>query len=148
ASFTTDPRGPVLMYRLDSLLDRASDQGVIPHVMVRSALERTNEADILPGVTMVLHDGGHAELDLFGVSGSDVVAGEVKSSAAAYTAQQIRRDILLSARVGADVHVMASIDDIGVDALELATAESTRRHLRLLVIAAETLRPPKFASSG
>jgi hypothetical protein len=142
ATFTVDARGPVLMYRLDGLLDRASDQGVVPHLMARAALERSDDAYVLPGVSLVLHDGSNRELDLFGVTGKEVVAGEVKTSAVAFTGPQIKRDIGLSAAVGADVHVMASIKALTADALALAEAESSRRRLRLLVLSGPTLRPP------
>jgi hypothetical protein len=43
--------GPTVQYRLNTLVDRAADQGVLPHLLVAAVLEQRDERTlILPGV--------------------------------------------------------------------------------------------------
>ena len=100
-------------YRLSTLIDLASDQGVLPHLVAVAALRREAAAtDVIPGVNVQFADSTQEEVDLFGVHDGKVVAGEVKTSAADFTPRQLNRDISLSKRLGADLHVMACVEAI------------------------------------
>lgn len=119
--FTRGP-GLAVQYRLNGLVDRALDQGVVPHLMASAALQaRDARTDLLLGVDMEF-GSVTAEVDLFGVHGGRVVSGEVKTSPAEFTADQLRRDVDISERLGADWHLIAS-----PRALELELSERVWR---------------------
>lgn len=142
ATLTVEPTGPIVMYRLNSLVDRASDQGVLPHLLVVAALQRRDDhACLLPGVVFPLEGTRTGEVDIFGTMGSAVIAGEVKTSAPAFTSAQIRRDVTLTHRLGADVHLMAAVDEVPTAAVEVAKQEARRRKLDLIVLGLPDLRP-------
>ena len=102
-----------IYYRLNGLVDRASDQGVLPHLMAKAALLACdNPTYLLMGVDVQLKDGTAAEVDLFGVHGGKVVAGEAKTSSSEFSPEQLRRDIKLSQRLGADLHLLVSPNPI------------------------------------
>lgn len=118
-----------VVYRLNSLVDRCSDQGAIPHVAAARALTSgIPDSCFLLGADVVWRDGRKAEVDLFGYCEKEVVAGEVKVSARSFTRAQMVRDMDLSKALGADRHVMAAMDDIPesliADAAKLASARS------------------------
>jgi hypothetical protein len=107
--YSTADRVPVLVYRLNTIFDRTSDQGVLPHLMVVAHLHREDPASyVLPGVNVEVHELGRGEVDLFGVTTKQVVAGEVKSTAAQFTQRQIRRDLSLSRALAVDAHLVAT----------------------------------------
>lgn len=112
---TYEPKGdPELHYRLNSLVDRAADQGVIPHLFAVAQLQAANsQTHVLPGVEFTLGDGASREVDLYGIHGGRVVAGEAKTKAEGFTKEQIERDISLSTELAADVHLMVCVEPIG-----------------------------------
>lgn len=122
---STDPAGePVLYYRLNALVDRASDQGVLCHLYARARLQErgAEQMHVLLGADLTLPDGQSAEVDLLGYADTQVFAGEAKTAAAWFTQRQIERDVALSARLGADVHVMACLER-----LPAPVVDATRR---------------------
>ena len=127
-------------YRLNTLVDRASDQGAIPHLLAVAALaRRADHTELLPGVVVRFDESAPREADLFGVSGGRIIAGEVKSSPTDFTASQIKRDMRLSADLQAGVHVMACLADLGRDAIAAAEAEATDAGLELVVLGPKDL---------
>lgn len=64
----------------------------------------------LPGANLVFSASERAEVDLYGTFGGRVLAGELKTRASEFHAEQTARDIELSARLDAEVHLMAVVD--------------------------------------
>ena len=142
--YTADSKSSALSinYRLDTYVDRASDQGVLPHLLVAAALARRHPRSwVLPGVELSFADGHMAETDIFGVYDSRVIAGEVKTSASEFSPEQMVRDIELSIRLRADVHLLAALDDIADETAATARELSGRAGLDLLVLGRGELRP-------
>jgi hypothetical protein len=132
-----------LFYRLDSLVDRACDHGALAHLLVITKLmESRPESCFLPGTDVSFQDGTSSEVDIFGIYGGQVLAGEVKSSGTDFTQDQLDHDIPLSARLGADVHLMAAIDTVPADARESAIRMCEEAGLELLILEGADLRPP------
>lgn len=138
--YSVDRSGLKVVYRLNSLVDRASDNGVLGHLLAVGALGgQSPSCWLVPGANIVLPGPKKAELDLFGYLGDEVVAGEVKLSATGFT--RVRRDVELSKLAGADTHVMASVDDLPADTRQRAEYWAKRYRIGLRVLAGETLRP-------
>lgn len=142
ATLSTDRVGPIVVYRLNSFVDRASDQGVLPHLLVIAALKRREAAShLVPGVVFPVDASGTGEVDIFGTMGPTVVAGEVKTSAGAFSVKQIRRDVAVTRRLGADVHIMAAVDDIPGDVSDVLEQQARRKNLETIVLGRSELRP-------
>lgn len=115
------PSAPRMQYRLSPILDRASDQGVVPHLLAIAALRAQFEGTcVLPGVDVAFVGGHNAEIDLFGISDGKVIAGEVKSSMIEFTQSQIERDVQLSSQLNADRHVLACTETVPKPVVDLA----------------------------
>lgn len=131
--FTKGP-GLAVQYRLNGLVDRALDQGVVPHLMANAALQaRDARTDLLLGVDVEFGPTA-AEVDLFGVHGGLVVSGEVKTSPAEFTPTQLERDVDISKRLGADWHLIASPRALQADLLERVWRRVKPRGMALAVI--------------
>ncbi|MCW2902970.1 MAG: hypothetical protein JWO67_5235, partial [Streptosporangiaceae bacterium] len=107
--------GPTTAYRLDSRIDRASDQGVLPHLLTIAALSRTAQASwFLPGVDLWFAadrekaDSEKKEADILGIADGKLITGEVKTSGQQFTIAQIGKDIAIATRLEADIYVMAA----------------------------------------
>ena len=134
--------GVTTYYRLNSLIDLASDQGVLPHLLAIAALrKRSSDTFTLPGVNVTFDDGIKNEVDLFGVHDGKVIAGEVKTSAADFSEEQIRRDIKLSKRLLVDAHVMACTEPLEEGAIAIAEEVAQEYGVRLIILDAVDLRP-------
>ncbi|MER6523443.1 hypothetical protein ABT246_42525 [Streptomyces sp. NPDC001553] len=131
-----------IVYRLNGFIDRAIDNGVLPHLLVTATLkDRDPSTYLLPGVDVVV-DGAKNEVDVFGIHEGKVLAGEVKVKAAEFSkAGQIVRDVALSRRLGADIHLMAATDIIDAALQSEARELCERVGLELLVLHEPELRP-------
>ncbi|WP_328842828.1 hypothetical protein [Streptomyces sp. NBC_00258] len=142
SAFRATDTGVDLHYRLDSFLDRASDQGVLPHLMAIAALQQLQPASyFLPGANLVFSASERAEVDLYGTFGGRVLAGELKTRASEFHEEQTARDIELSARLGADIHLMAAVDALPDSTVDHARQLCADRGMELLVLDQEQLRP-------
>jgi hypothetical protein len=133
-----------IYYRLDSYLDQLSDQGVLPHLLTIAALTRQGkECFFLPGINLwfAANTQDRAEADLFGIRDGQILSGEIKASAAAFTEQQITRDVELSANLRADAHVLATTDDLPSGIIKIAQAACNNRSLKLIPIGRAELMP-------
>ncbi|MGW6015834.1 hypothetical protein [Streptomyces sp. NPDC055210] len=140
--FQGNATGVDLHYRLNSFLDRTSDQGVLPHLMAIAALQRMEPAShFLPGANLYFSDSDRAEVDLYGTFGGRILTGELKTRAREFHQEQTARDIALSARLGADIHLMAAIDRLPQDTIDHARQLCTDHGLELLVLDEQQLRP-------
>ncbi|MET8289906.1 hypothetical protein ABZV80_32475 [Streptomyces sp. NPDC005132] len=133
---------PAVHYRLDSFTDRASDNGLLPHLLVIAELrQRKPRSHFLPGTDVTFDDGRHEEVDIFGIWDGQVLSGEVKTSASEFNEAQLRRDVALSQRLGADVHLLASVTPVGQEARDTARELCEAAGLELEVLDQAALRP-------
>ncbi|MEO5318150.1 hypothetical protein PV761_06135 [Arthrobacter sp. CC3] len=145
--YTGTGTGPTVFYRLDGLVDRASDQGVFPHLLTIAALtQREAHSYFLPGVDVVFEDGSKNEADVIGLYGGRYVVGEVKTSASEFTAQQLEKDVGVARRLNADVYLMAATDQISDETRRLAEGLCKEAQLELIVLEQSDLRPSEPGS--
>lgn len=168
ATYEIDPTGqPAIHYRLNALLDRASDQGVLGHVVVEAALrDRFGYDDLinLPGVNLVLADHSTREIDSLALIQKDLWIGEVKPRSEYFTDEQLNRDLALGEAIGAQTYLiacMAGIDQSRIDAaldaavqhgMQLAVLDAADTSLRILtrydVAAIRSHQEPPPAEAG
>ncbi|MFJ7907042.1 hypothetical protein [Kitasatospora sp. NPDC096204] len=131
-------------YRLNSFTDRASDNGVLPHLLVIAALHRDRKHSyFLPGTDLVFEgQKDPEEVDIFGIWDEQVLAGEVKTSASQFTDAQLERDVALSRKLGADVHLLAAVDMVPNATRATAERLCKKAGLELHVYDHSRLRPP------
>ncbi len=137
--------GPQVRYRLHALLDRASDQGVVPHLQAIAVLTEASKSTwLVPGVNVgpgSKSPNEVAEVDLFGIHDGEVIAGEVKTYSGQFDKDQIERDVRLSSTLGADVHVMATSEgQFSASQLDLATDLADSANIGLLVLEGNEIR--------
>ena len=100
-------------YRLNARVDRAADQGVIPHLFADAVLTADDpQTFLLHGVDVTFEDGTNKEVDLYGITAGNVVAGEAKTNPADFTPNQLVSDIELSVALAADTHLLVSTGEI------------------------------------
>jgi hypothetical protein len=130
--FVVEGSSVKVVYRLNSLVDVASDNGVIGHLLAVGAILNSDpDAYIVPGVNVTINDSA-AELDLLGYSAGRVIAGEVKLSAKEFT--RIERDIEISKSMNADVHLMACVDDLPEEVARMAQQLANDADIDLLTL--------------
>ena len=136
--------GPVVRYRLNSLLDRASDNGAPPHILGMACL-RQHAADrplyILPGALIRERGRDVGEVDLLGYLAEHLIAGEVKTSPADFTEPQIRKDLSLAAKIGADIYVMVAVYPLTPEQEGMAATLAAAEGCQLLTFSGSTARP-------
>jgi hypothetical protein len=132
---------PVLHYRLNALLDRASDQGALGHLVVVAALrELYGEENVahLPGVNLTTTEGTTKEADLLALVRGDVWLGEVKPRGGLFTEEQMDRDLALADLVGAKTYLMASLDGLDSALIASALAATIAKDMQLAILDAPT----------
>lgn len=71
--YTSTGTGTTVFYRLDGLVDRASDQGVFPPTAHTAALtQREAHSSSRPGVDVVFEDGNKNKADVIGLYGGAI----------------------------------------------------------------------------
>ncbi|MGA5704561.1 hypothetical protein [Peterkaempfera bronchialis] len=142
SAYQTGPRTTAVHYRLDSFTDRASDNGVLPHLLVIAELHRRKPRSyFLPGTDVWFADGSQDEVDVFGIWDGKVLFGEVKTSASEFTEAQLQRDVAVSQRLGADVRLLAAVSPVPQAIRERARELCDAAGLELLVLDQADLRP-------
>ena len=138
ASYSADDRNqPVLHYRLNALLDRASDQGALGHLAVAAALidlHGENNVAHLPGVNLTGPGGVTKEADSLALVRGDVWLGEVKPRGELFTGEQVARDLDLAEMVGAKTYLMASTSDFDNAVIKDALEAASARRMQLAVL--------------
>ncbi|MBB5956405.1 Holliday junction resolvase [Saccharothrix tamanrassetensis] len=99
----------------------------------------------LPGVDVTFRDGSANEVDIIALYAGKVLIGEVKTSPREFDENQISRVVACSSRMNADVHLMASVGEIPVSAVDFARTKSNQVGLELLVLGRSELRPSASA---
>jgi len=138
------PSGPVIRYRLSSLLDLASDQGAPPHILGLACLRREvggRPLYVIPGALLEKGGSDLGEVDLLGYLAEHLIVGEVKTSPADFTEEQIKKDISLAAQVGADIYVMVAVHPLTNKQKGMAAALAAAQGCRLLTYSGDTARP-------
>ncbi|MEV6007316.1 hypothetical protein AB0M29_10960 [Streptomyces sp. NPDC051976] len=137
-----------VQYRLDSFTDRASDNGLLPHLLVIAELcRRKPRSHFLPGTDVTFNDGVQEEVDIFGIWDGKVLSGEVKTSASEFNEAQLRRDVALSQRLGADIHLLASVAPVAEEIRDTARKLCKAAGLELEVLDQADLRPPSHKAA-
>lgn len=104
---------PAVHYRLNALLDRASDQGVVPHLAVLQRLAPDPGAScFVLGAHLLRGDDALGEVDLLGYDGERLLCGEVKTSAAGFTPEEIARAVRLAIAANCDDLVFGCTDQL------------------------------------
>lgn len=140
---TNKPSGPVVRYRLSSLLDLASDQGAPPHILGLACLRREAAGRpfyVVPGA--LLEKGGKhlGEVDLLGYLGGQVIVGEVKTSPSEFTEEQIKKDLGLAAQAKADIYAMIAVHSITDEQAGTAAQLASAQGCRLLTFSGDAAR--------
>lgn len=134
--------GVSIFYRLNSLVDRASDQGVIPHLLVIAELNRRSpQSWFFPGLNLYFSDDIEKEADIVGVYEGRLVVGEVKVSGTEFNDGKIADRVELCTRLGADIFIMAATDNIPDKSQETARGLCDNSHLDLIVLTGSDLFP-------
>ncbi|MEV6548764.1 hypothetical protein AB0M57_08630 [Streptomyces sp. NPDC051597] len=143
ATYTTNRSSLSIFYRLDTLVDRATGQGVFPHLMVIATIAQEEPlSSFLPGADLYFPgEEDSVEVDVFGICGNKVMSGEVKTSSSEFTEEQMRRDVELSSRLRADVHILAAVDTVSRETRAFAQNLCDAAGLELRVLDGEQLRP-------
>ena len=142
ATYTATGAGLGVRYRLNTFVDRASDQGVIPHLLAIAALvRRVPHVYLLAGTNLRFPDGNAPEVDLVGVVDGQVAAGEVKTKSRDFTRKEIAATVDQARRLDADVCIFAVEDTMPDDLRNAATAAAKR--LDVLLLDHTDLRPAR-----
>ena len=127
-------------YRLDSLIDRIADQGVLPHLQAVAVLVQDDpESYVLPGVDITTVP--REEADLVGVYKGEFLVGEAKTSETQWTTEQIDRDLALARRLKAQTYLIAAAGGISGAVLQYAEASARESNLKILCIRGPELVP-------
>lgn len=118
--FGEEGREPQFAYALNTLLERALNQGCASHLLVQrvAGSELALEWSV-PGANVTRADGTMKEVDLLGVSRTEVVVGEVKTSLALLPEACAER-AQLCRDLGASHLVLATLEEWTQDARKTA----------------------------
>jgi len=81
-----------------------------------------------------------AEVDLFGIHGGKVVAGEAKSSPNEFDVAQVRRDVTMSMRLQADYHILVSPRSIPEATIEQTGEFAAASGMKLVVVEGSSVK--------
>lgn len=112
--YATNQNGELQVhYRLNALLDRASDQGVIPHLAVLDQLAPDPQrSHFLLGAHLSAGNRVLGEVDLLGFDAETLLCGEVKTSAGRLTSREVKKTVGLAGRMKADVVVFGCTEEV------------------------------------
>ena len=126
---------PILYYRLNALVDRASDNGVFVHLYAVAALEgHAPLVDGVPGCDLRSGNTPIGEADVLALVGSEIWMVEAKSTAGWFTETQIANDINRAREIGAEVYVLACLEPIPPQTLEFAATEASANGIRVAYV--------------
>jgi hypothetical protein len=124
-----------LHYRLNSLVDRASEQGTLVHLLAVAALRRRDpKAHVFPGANLSAAGSKPKEADVVGLLGSEIWLGEAKMSAQWFTPEQIEHDLALAVRLRAAHYLMSCLEPLGEDTRRVAVAVCQEAGIKLWVL--------------
>lgn len=121
---------PGLFYRLSPVMRIISANGGLP-VLAAAAVLLGEGSHLQPGAEANI-DGADFEVDILGWRGKQLFAGEIKRSAAGF--RDVEGDVRNSARLGADVHVAATLDPVDASLRERLEAACAVHDISLRVM--------------
>jgi hypothetical protein len=80
-------------------------------------------------------------VDLLGYLGEHLIVGEVKTSPADFTEEQITKDLTLARRAGADIYVMVAVHPLTAEQEGLAARLAAAQGCQLLAFSGSAARP-------
>jgi len=80
-------------------------------------------------------------VDLLGYLAEHLIVGEVKTSPADFTERQVKKDLSLAVRIGADIYVMVAVYPLTADQQGMAAALAAAQGCQLLTFSGDTARP-------
>jgi hypothetical protein len=120
-----------LHYRLNALVDRASDNGILIHLLAATALQQLNSrAYVLPGASLVI-DGQDAETDILALVDGEIGTGEAKPAAKYFADGQLQHDIQIATSLRAANHIMACLEPLPPDLVGKAVDLCRNQGIRL-----------------
>lgn len=136
AAYATNDAGEIqVYYRLNALLDRASDQGVIAHMFVMDQLapDPTTSHFVL-GAQIHEEKNNLGEVDLLGYDAHQVMCGEIKTSLARLTLSEITKTIDLALRMNADTVIFGCMEEIAQELVEVIAERCHRQDLETRLV--------------
>jgi hypothetical protein len=88
----------------------------------------------MPGADITMPDGSACEADAIALIRGDVWLGEVKPRAAAFTSDQMVRDIQVAEAVGANTYLIACLNGVDEERVQAALTLATAKEIRLAVL--------------
>jgi hypothetical protein len=126
---------PTVYYRLNSLLETSSAQGLIVHLFgTAGLLRRDPDAFVLQAADLSRGDSRIGEADMVCLSGSDVYLGEAKRTKGWFSRSQIRKDLELAVQLRATTYAMVCIEPIDQSLQDMAFKLAQQRKISLMVI--------------
>jgi DNA-binding Lrp family transcriptional regulator len=137
AAFVVRPeRGETaLHYRLNALVDRASEQGVMSHLIGAAVLSQTfSGIFVMPGANLTLSGGEPTEVDLLTLWDGRIGCGEAKLTAKWFTEVQIAKDLRAAVGIGAETYFMVCLEAIPAEVRALAYERCQEANVRLVSV--------------
>jgi ribosomal protein S27E len=127
---------PVILYAMNSLLDRALDQDCVSHVLtLRWVVERRAAVWAVPGAEVRASGNGLSrEVDLLALSRDALLVGEMKESSLAFDGRTLRRTADLARALGANILILSSMDDWPHDRRAEAVAIAAKNNLEVIAL--------------
>ena len=122
---------PTFHYRLNAMVDRASDNGVLVHLLVWAQLLRIDaKAWVLPGVNLKLDKRG-TEVDILALLGSTIWFGEAKTSAVDFKSEEVGLDLSIASQIEATNYVLACLEPIPEAVTQTAISIGTTKNISI-----------------
>jgi hypothetical protein len=137
AGFVVQPgRGEAaLHYRLNALVDRASDNGVIAHLVGAAALSQTFAGlFVMPGANLTLPGGELCEVDLLTLWDGRIGCGEAKLAVKWFTEEQVAKDLRAAVAIGAWSYYMVCLEALPDDVRHRADLQCRAANVRLMSV--------------
>lgn len=135
AGYLTSRDGPTIAYRLNAIVDRACDQGVVLQALAANGLGgRSGETYLLPGADLCFPSGEKGEADLLGIAHRRLTVGEVKTFASQFTRPELEKDVARAHDAGADLLVLACPEPLSDSTLRYAERLARRARVELQVV--------------
>lgn len=132
--YMTSGKDAALAYRLDGVVDRASDQGALPQAMAAYAAGRNDPYSfVVAGAALTFSDGRVGDADVLGIAHGQLIVGEVKTFANQFTSAEIIKDADRAQAAGADALLIGCPEWLPDSVHQLVAREAKRRKLEVLM---------------
>ena len=132
--YVSNGKDALLVYRLDAVVDRASDQGALPQAMAAYVAGMNDPFSYLvPGAELTFPDGTKGDADVLGIAHGRLIVGEVKTFAQQFTRAEIIKDADRAQAAGADSLLIGCPEPLPESMQQLIAREADRRGLSVLL---------------